>query len=93
MEGITRETTSLLEKTNSLAEDIADKSERLNTVVDAVKNIGTSVNGLNQSINRISTSIVTEVEKNEEKIAQVVQWGNIAIELADKWKQRKSTNK
>jgi len=90
MEGITRETTSLLAKTNTLAEDIADKSEKLNTVVDAVKNIGVSVNGLNTSINQITTSISSEVSKNEEKIAQVVQWGNVAMELADKWKQRKT---
>lgn len=90
MQGVTRETTSLLEKTNALAEDISEKSEKLNTVVDAVKSIGTSVNGLNNSINQITTSISTEVSKNEEKIAQVVQWSNVAMEIADKWKQRKA---
>lgn len=92
LEGITRETTFLLEKTNSLAEDIVEKSEKLNTVVNAAKNIGDSINGLNNSINKITSSITTEVSKNEEKIAQVVQWSNVAMEIAEKWKQRKVVN-
>src|SRR5690606_23240525 len=90
MEGITRETTSLLEKTNTLAADITEKSEKLNSVVDAVKNIGVSVNNLNNSINQITESISREVSKNEEKIAQVVQWSNVAMDIAEKWKQRKA---
>ena len=89
MEGITRETTSLLAKTNELAEDIQDKSVKLNSVVDAVIGNGESVNGLNTSVQRITSSISTTVSENEEKIAQVVQWSNVAIEIADKWKQRK----
>ena len=92
MEGITRETTSLLTKTNALADDISDKSEKLNSVVHAVKGVGDSVNGLNTSIQRITSSITTEVQKNEEKIAQVVQWSNVAMGIADQWKQRKPIN-
>lgn len=89
MEGITRETTSLLTKTNSLAEDIQQKSEQLNSVVHAVKGIGDSVNGLNTSVQHITSSISKSVEQNEEKIAQVVQWSNVAMGIADKWKKRK----
>lgn len=89
MEGITRETTSLLSKTNSLAEDIQHKSEQLNSVVQAVKGIGDSVNGLNNSVQQITTSVSKSVEQNEEKIAQVVQWSNVAMGIADKWKKRK----
>ncbi|WP_339259534.1 DUF948 domain-containing protein [Lysinibacillus sp. FSL K6-3209] len=89
MEGITRETTSLLIKTNSLAEDIQEKSEQLNSVVHAVKGMGESVNGLNASVQQITSSISKSVEQNEEKIAQVVQWSNVAMGIADKWKKRK----
>lgn len=90
MEGITRETTTLLTKTNSLADDISEKSEKLNSVVQAVKGIGDSVNGLNNSVQRITTAVSKEVGRNEEKIAQVVQWSNVAMGIADKWKQRKT---
>ena len=45
MEGVTKETTELLHKTNRLAEDIEHKAEKLNTVVDAVKGVGESVTG------------------------------------------------
>ena len=47
LEGVTTETTELLKKTNRLAEDIQKKSEKLNSVVDAVKDVGNSVSGLN----------------------------------------------
>ena len=29
------------------------------------------------------------MEENKDKIAQVVQWSNIMLELKDKWQQRK----
>lgn len=90
MQGITRETTFLLEKTNSLAGDIQDKSQQLNTVVGAVKGIGESVNGLNNSVQRITSSVATSVETNKDQIAQVVQWSNVAMGIADKWKERKT---
>ncbi|PPA71671.1 DUF948 domain-containing protein [Jeotgalibacillus proteolyticus] len=89
LDGITRETTDLLHKTNGLAEDIQDKSLKLNSVVDAVKGVGTNVQQLNNSIGKITHSISRSVENNEEKIAQVVQWGNVAMELREKWKARK----
>ena len=54
-----------------------------------MKGIGDSVNGLNSSVQRITSSISTEVGKNEEKIAQVVQWSNVAMGIADQWRQRK----
>lgn len=90
LQNMTKETAELLHKTNGLAEDIQAKSVKLNTVVDAVKNVGTSVNGFNHSIQRLTTSVTSEVEKNEEKIAQVVQWSNVFLGVRDKWKERKA---
>ncbi|HSI66827.1 MAG TPA: DUF948 domain-containing protein [Planococcus sp. (in: firmicutes)] len=89
LQGVTLETTNLLHKTNELAEDIQDKSVKLNSVVDAVRGVGNSVNDLNSSVRRITTTVSTHVEQNEEKIAQVVQWGNVAMGIRDKWKERK----
>ncbi|RLQ97906.1 DUF948 domain-containing protein [Falsibacillus albus] len=89
LQGVTRETTDLLHKTNSLAEDIQDKSEKLNTVVFAVKDVGDSIQGLNHSIKKVSTSISNEVEKNQDKISQVVQWSNVFMEIRDKWKSKR----
>ena len=89
LEGITRETTTLLTKTNALADEISDKSDKLNSVIDAVKGVGESVNGLNNSVQRVTSSISSEVHKNEDKIAQVVQWSNVARGIASQWRQRK----
>ncbi|MDX5476523.1 MAG: DUF948 domain-containing protein, partial [Bacillaceae bacterium] len=54
MQGITTETEQLLHKTNVLMEDIQDKSEQLNSVVVAVKDVGTSIQGFNHSVQRLS---------------------------------------
>ncbi|MBM7578979.1 DUF948 domain-containing protein [Jeotgalibacillus terrae] len=89
LDGITTETTELLHKTNGLAEDIQGKSAKLNSVVDAVKGVGTNVQQLNNSIGKITHSVTQSAEQNEEKIAQVVQWSNVAMEIRNKWKTRK----
>lgn len=91
LEGVTRETTALLEKTNALAEDIQHKSEGLNSVVDAVKEVGDSVRGFNGSIQKIVSSVNSQLEENQDKISQVVQWSQVVMELRDKWKSRKQT--
>lgn len=90
IQGITRESTDLLHKANRLTEDIQDKSNRLNSVVDAVKGVGESVQTLNCSVDRVTHSITNNISQNEDKISQVVQWSNVAMEIADKWQNRQS---
>ncbi|UII55213.1 DUF948 domain-containing protein [Cytobacillus spongiae] len=89
LDGVTRETTELLSKTNTLADDIQKKSESLNSVVDAVKEVGDSVRGFNQSITKIRSTMNKQLDANEEKISQVVQWSNVFLELKDKWKLKR----
>ncbi|MBT2754418.1 DUF948 domain-containing protein [Mesobacillus foraminis] len=89
LDGVTRETTVLLHKTNTLADDIQQKSESLNSVVSAVKDVGNSVQRFNQSIHSISSMVDNQIDKNQDKISQVVQWSNVFLELKDKWKSRR----
>jgi uncharacterized protein YoxC len=96
IEGVTSETTALLQKTNHLADDLQRKSESINSVVDAVKDIGTTVSHFNQTLQNVTNTVEKQVEGNTEKISQVIQWGNIFLELKDKWKmkqQNKTLNK
>ena len=88
IQGITRESTDLLHKSNRLVEDIQGKSEKLNAVVDAVQGVGYSVTNLNDSVDRVTNSITHNISQNEDKISQVVQWSNVAMEIADKWQVR-----
>ena len=91
MKGLTTESTLLLNKTNALAEDLQQKSENLNTVVDAVKDVGATVRGFNQSLQKVSTRVEQDLEQNQDKIAQVVQWGTAVFELRDLWKKKKES--
>lgn len=89
MQGITTETTLLLHKTNALAEDVQHKSQSLNTVVEAVKGVGGSLQRVNQTIDQVTDRVNLAATQHNEKITQVIQWSNVAIELINKWKLRK----
>lgn len=94
VESVTKETAVLLKKTNALADDIQRKSESLNSVVDAVKDVGTTVGHFNQTLQNITNTVDVQVENNKEKVAQILQWGNVLLELKDKWKEkRKKTSR
>ena len=90
MQGVTVETASLLHKTNVLAEDLQKKSENLNSVVTAVKGVGNSIESFNSSIQKVSNKVQAGIDNNQEKISQIVQWSNVAMEIRDKWKARKN---
>ncbi|MGG1398643.1 DUF948 domain-containing protein [Bacillus salipaludis] len=89
LEGVTTETTALLQKTNALADDMKYKSESLNSVVDAVKDVGTTVSKFNGTLQNITHSFDKQVEESKEKVSQVIQWSNVILELKDKWKAKK----
>ena len=89
LDGVTAETTMLLQKTNALADDLKEKTESLTSVVDAVKDVGTTVTKFNGTLKNITKSVDTQVEESKEKISQIVQWSNVLLELKDKWQARK----
>ncbi|MCM3725434.1 DUF948 domain-containing protein [Neobacillus cucumis] len=91
LDGVTTETTLLLQKTNALAEDIQQKSENLNSVVAAVKDVGATVSQFNGTLQNITHTVDQQVEDSKEKISQIVQWGNILLELKEKWQTRKQS--
>lgn len=89
LDGVTAETTILLQKTNALADDIKQKTDRLNSVVEAVKDVGTTVTKFNGTLQNITQTVDMQVEESKEKISQIVQWSNIVLELKDKWQARR----
>ncbi|WP_033828130.1 DUF948 domain-containing protein [Bacillus andreraoultii] len=93
LQGVTRETESLLKTTNHLAEDLSEKSKRLDSVVIAVEEVGKTVQSFNHSLTGISNKIINKIYTNEEKLSQVVGWGKIAMEFKDKWKQVRARKK
>jgi uncharacterized protein YoxC len=93
LDGVTKETTLLLQKTNTLADDLQAKSESINSVVVAVKDVGSTINHFNSSLKNVTTIFDKQVEQNKEKITQVIQWGNVFLELKDKWNSRKQVKK
>jgi uncharacterized protein YoxC len=93
LDGVTKETTLLLQKTNTLADELQEKAESLNTVVVAVKDVGSTIQKFNTSLKSVTSTFDKQVEQNKDKISQVVQWSNVFLELKDKWNMRKQVKK
>ncbi|MFZ3580097.1 DUF948 domain-containing protein [Virgibacillus sp. DJP39] len=87
LQGITTETTALLNKTNRLAEDVEQKSSKLNGLFDGVRGIGETVKDFNQSLRKITTKVSVSAEQNQEKASQAVKWGTAMFDL---WKKKKN---
>ncbi|MFA9559060.1 DUF948 domain-containing protein [Evansella sp. AB-rgal1] len=89
VDGITRESTELLHKTNRLAEDIQQKSDALNSVFLAAKDLGDSMQRINYSIKRVSDVVSQKADEQSDQVAMAVKWGNVAMSFWEKWKAKK----
>jgi uncharacterized protein YoxC len=89
LRGVTVETTELLHKTNRLAEDIQVKSESLNSLFVQVKDVGTSLNHLNQSFRKVTTKVAAASEQQSEQVSKVLQWSDAALKMWQKWQINK----
>lgn len=76
MEGITTETTLLLQKTNDLAEDVNQKTARLDSLFEGVEVIGDSFHGLTKTVSRLTTSLTNKSNDDIEKATEAIKWGS-----------------
>ncbi|WP_100399906.1 DUF948 domain-containing protein [Bacillus sp. FJAT-44742] len=89
IKGITTETEHLMEKTNKIADDVQYKSDSLNSLFVSLKDVGDSLQTMNRSFKDVSTTVSQQSQQRSEEVAKVVQWGNAAIDLYAKWKDKK----
>lgn len=86
---ITTETTGLIKKVNTLTDDVQEKSAKLNKIFDFSEEIAKTIYKFNESLSDLSAGILKQVRENQDKIVQVIQWGNIILELKEKWSEMK----
>ncbi|WP_066195052.1 MULTISPECIES: DUF948 domain-containing protein [Gracilibacillus] len=79
--GIIVESQALLNKTNKLADEIQEKTTKLNTVVDGVKNVGATFTDLTESVRTVSKAVHQVAEENKETTAQAIKWSTVVLEL------------
>ncbi|GEN57293.1 hypothetical protein GCM10012290_18390 [Halolactibacillus alkaliphilus] len=91
MVGITTETTLLLNRTNALAEDINLKADKLNVLVDSISGLSTTFTTFSASVKEVSDTISRIAVDNKEETAQVIKWGNVAMEVLKKKKDKRTT--
>ena len=86
MKGVTDETTALLTKTNRLADDVEEKSAKVDQLIDGAKGIGETMNEFDQSLQQLTNSISRASQEEHEKTSQAVKWGASILEYVFKKK-------
>ena len=89
MSGVTNETTELLAKTNRLADDIEQKSLKMDGLFNGAKGIGVTISEFNQSLKQLTNSVSRASHEDQEKTSQAVKWGTSILEQLFK---RKNSN-
>lgn len=89
MQGVTKETTQLLNTSNRLANGIVDNTEKLNVLFDGIKGIGHTIQEFNFSLQKLSDELKEQAESHSEKTSQTIKWGEAAIHLWKKYKEKK----
>lgn len=88
VQGITRESEAMLNRSNTIMEDVQTKTESINGFVGSLQNVGESVDNVNHSFRRVADSVSNYSSKQSEQITQVIRWGNAFIDLYARWKKR-----
>ncbi|MGM8215649.1 DUF948 domain-containing protein [Bacillaceae bacterium W0354] len=88
MEGVTKETTLLLNKSNQLAGDLINNTGKLDVLFDGIKGIGHTVQEFNLSLQKLSDELKEQADEHAEKTSQTIKWGEAAIHLWKKYKGR-----
>src|SRR5699024_4238709 len=86
MVGITTETTSLLGKTNRLADGVNQKAMKMDVLFDGMKEIGDTTKEFNQSLRQLSANISEASSQNQEIVSKAVKWSKAIMDL---WKKNK----
>lgn len=84
LEGLQKESNTLKGKVELLAEDLNDKSIKVQSAVNAVTNVTTSITEIQQNVSQKTSSISKKVENDEEMRAEAAQWSNIFLNIMEK---------
>ncbi|WP_270179707.1 DUF948 domain-containing protein [Alkalihalobacillus sp. CinArs1] len=90
IDGLTKETTILLHKTNVLTDEIQENAAKFSPAFDAVKDTGESLKKLNNSFAKISHSFEKGVESKQGNTVKVANWGSTILGLWEQYRLKKS---
>lgn len=88
MKGVTDQTTELLTKTNRLADDVEQKSMKVDGLLDGAKGIGETMQEFDQSLQQLTNSISRASHEEQEKASEAVKWGASILEYVFKKKNK-----
>lgn len=87
--GIASESNLMLHKTNKLAEDMNEKTSRMNPIVDAFKGIGESIIDFTKTMKSASRQVIITADRNKTQINQALNFLLMSFKLSKKVKREK----
>lgn len=97
LDDVSKETTELLRNTNQITQDIQQKSQSLDSLFSSVNDVGLAVQQVSSSFKQVSTTlsesvertVVKSTEQNQDKVAEMIRYTTIGLNLWRKWQERK----
>lgn len=89
LDSVTSETTQLISKTNRLAEDFEQKSQKMNGLFDGAKGIGDTISEFDRSLKQLTDSIQRASKEDQAKANEAVKWGTSVLDYFIKRKNTK----
>ncbi|MYL65660.1 DUF948 domain-containing protein [Bacillus hwajinpoensis] len=90
IDGLSKETTMMLHKTNVLADEVQSKVGQFSPVFKSVQETGASLQNLSRSFSKLSKSVEKGVEARQGKAAEAANWGSTALSMWEKYRNKKS---
>ncbi|WP_080875005.1 DUF948 domain-containing protein [Oceanobacillus timonensis] len=84
---VTGEATEVVQKSKGLVDDLTQKSNQLDGIIQGARGIGDTVEDFNKSLQQLSNIISKHSKEDQEKAAQAVKWGASFFEYWNKRKQ------
>ncbi|WLR60950.1 DUF948 domain-containing protein [Guptibacillus hwajinpoensis] len=88
--GLSKETTMMLHKTNVLTDEVQSKVGEFSPVFESVKETGASLQNLSRSFSKLSHSVEKGIESKQGKAAEAANWGSTALAMWEKYRFKKS---
>lgn len=89
VQNVSEEASRVIAKSNTIADDLNQKTHQLDGLIQGAKGIGDTVEDFNKSLQHLSDIISKHSKEEQEKAAQAVKWGASFFEY---WNKRKTNS-
>jgi len=78
---------------NELTKDMRERAKSLDVLAKSVEEVGVTISEMNEKVRDTANNVSNTVKVSTEKMSQLVNWGNTAMDLWEKYKTKREGKK